>query len=272
MGYTTLLLADSEVEELFAKFLAHPAYVDHRQWMREIMPPLKQHAAGNCGLLRMYLQYLLLHYQGLKRVPPAEEVMHLYFGQDLPAHLSGRVFGNNVFEPTYLSLPIRDVLVKVLCGELVMVPAERPSGSALSPDAHESDETLAIRFLIRHLVLVESGGFAKFASFFHRWYWASQMYPQRAGEAVTYDNIEHFICAVLGTFSQDSLADRRNWGNSMIKEGALQHMFWQGANSITPASVRVVAEASRRILPDQKADSSGAYTFGDAFLGRWSFH
>jgi len=261
-------LLPAEVTALMTMYQEHPAYHNHREWLAVICDRIAVHAQRHCGLIRIILQNTLYHYEIVeKRVPSPAEVMTWYHSRAfLTADLFRRFFNVDTFPA---DLPIRDVLRDVLLGVEVSVPPPLPSLSLAAATSvsgsvamdHTADEKSqrveAARWLIRHLVVYEHySGVLAFASWFHRWFYASLIFPGRAAD-ITYATVEQLICTVLGTFSRQALVDRCNWGTGMVKEGPLQHMFWAGALLSLPASTRVIAEVSNPIAADQKEASSG---------------
>ncbi len=230
------------------------------------MPRIERHANGHCGLIRMLLHTLLCKYEITeRRIPSPEEVMAWYHGTDmLKTDMFVRIYNRVLY--TELSVSVRDVLRKIIRGVAVRVP---PDAVALNADA-EGGEVAAVRWLIRNATLVETpvpveateakgpvqGDIVTFASWFHRWYFASVLYPGR-NDGASYQYVEQFLLAVLKTFSPDFLLDRGNWGQTMAKEGLLQHMFWTGALASLPASTRVITETSNALNDSQVSASTG---------------
>ncbi len=243
------------------------------------MPRLRTHADGHCGLLRMVLHSLLRKYEVTeRRVPSGEDAMSWYYSADfMRDDLFSRVY-NRVFVEQAPDV-VRAVLRKVIRGAPVAIPGDSPTADLVPSGAMdlgsaspEDAETGAVRFLLRNTIIIEvptavgsDKGLVSFASLFHRWHYASVLFP-RSNEHGDYDSVDALVVDVLKTFTPEHISDRGNWGRSMVKEGSLQHMFFAGALACLPASTRVMAEVSNCVADDQTETSRGIRNTGFHFV------
>jgi len=258
-----------EVDDLCTRYLTYPVYEPHRKWMAVVIERLKVHAEGHCGAIRIILQDLLFKYHKTERTTPSpDEAMQFYYSRSF---LSSPIFQRAFMavDRRVLAQTASGLLRKVVLGIPCRIPAElqqshtimavKPASGQMdvTPDTSTAIDSLsadidtAARWLIRHGVVVEhQSGMLQFATYFHRWVWAANVFPGRQ-DSMVYDGVDQLVTAVLRTFSSHLLDE------CIDKGDLLQHMFWAGALTCLPAGARVITEPPCRSVEDTKMESEG---------------
>lgn len=225
---------------------------------------VRKDACGHIGLFRCLLDHLLAFFPYTAKQPPTlQRVLRHYFGAMFDSWIAERFFQWAPPEPEHSDATIQ-LLRRIILGDRVPV-AESQAGATGSAPASASAasmhlERVILRRLLRIPVLVDSGGYAQFATDLHRRFYLRQLYPSAVRSEEFTSDMDEWLLQVLRTFEPSQLRDANSGGTSGFpKEGMLQHQFWRGACLCLPPQYRIAAEVSQ--LVQQGRSISGEVDF-----------
>jgi hypothetical protein len=244
IGFTEFRLSTSEQDELISKIRDYPPYQQHIGWLPEFVQSVRSDASGHIGILRCFLQFVIMHFDSIKHVPSLDEALQFYHGPFLSESICPRFFRMPADE---LSLSEKLILENALLGPVAVPPP--------AVESNESDDNRAKRLLIRSVILAVEGNFLVYATPLHRRFYFRAIFPSHIPNlpARFFNSIEDWLLLVFQTFEPRKLAEHMSQGsNAFSKEIPLQHAFWRGASFCLPPSYRIGAEVSRCLDHDTK--------------------
>jgi hypothetical protein len=268
LGWQEFRLSTSEEEDLSERILrrVNRGPAAQAEWLRPMVDLLRTDACGHVGLFRCLLDHLVGQFPYVQRNPPTlPQVMRYYFGAMFDSWVAERFFQWPSPSAEHAEVT-RDVIQRVVLDEDVPIPGAArgtdgrrtvlsPSSSSspgasssASPSGTAGDDLHAavVRKLLRVPVLVDVGGFAKFASNLHRRFYLRQLYPSAVRKEEFVAEIDEWVLRVLQTFEPLQLSNPNSAGtDGFPKEGMLQHQFWRGASMCLPPNHRIAAEVSQ---------------------------
>ncbi len=222
-------------------------------WVVPMVDIVRKDACGHIGLFRCLLDHLLAYFPYTAKTPPTlQRVLRYYFGAMFDSWIAERFFQWAPPDPDHFETTVR-LLRRIILGDRVPIADSQAAASGSSDSAAAVAvmqlERGILRKLLRIPVLVDSGGYAQFATDLHRRFYLRQLYPSAVRPEEFVSDMDEWLLQVLRTFEPSQLRDANSGGISsgFPKEGMLQHQFWRGACLCLPPQYRIAAEVSQLV-------------------------
>jgi len=239
LSFADIRLTDLEQRELVNRFRqVYPNY----DWLSVVGDIVIRDTQGHIGFLRGLLAELL---QQFFKVPinsndDLAKIFQFYLGAAMGSGAVVRGCTANEF----LSAEAVTLLQRVYLGERIPTPGPR------LPDSKVDEQMAVIYQQLRAVVLIDNQGYLDFATPIHRRFFLRMIFPSST-TALPFSDPDRWLLQVISCFDPRRLRDPQSAGaNGFIKEGPLQHQFWQAASMCLPPKHRVAAEVSRSFAGD----------------------